>query len=101
MSIVTHSRSESHLDQLELLKADQQHIQTAYPFSASLHEREIVLGSRHVVVCDRCSGNFTNLRRSMRRTRQCRILYFEVHGDFNAAERVVNALVSAPVTPSL
>ena len=35
----------------------------------------------------------------VRRTRQCRVLYFQVHGDFNAADRTANTLVSAPVTP--
>ena len=47
LNIVTHVRSESQLEQLErpAVKKNQ--------FSASLHEREIVLGSTHVVVCDR------------------------------------------------
>ena len=39
------------------------------------------------------------LRRGLRRTRQCRVLYFEVHGDFNAADRAANVPVSASVTP--
>ena len=41
------------------------------------------------------------MRRGMRQTRQCRILYFDVHGDLNAAERVANAPESAPVTPTV
>ena len=53
LNIVTHVRSESQLDQLERLKSDQQCIEIEYQFSASLHEREFVLGSTHVVVCDR------------------------------------------------
>ena len=42
---------------------------------------------------------YTARRKGMRRTRQCRVLYFEVHGDFNAADRAANVLVSVPVTP--
>ena len=38
------------------------------------------------------------MRRGMRRTRQCRVLYLEVHGDFNA-DRAANVPVCAPVTP--
>ena len=37
----------------ERLKGDQQRIVIEYQFSASLHEREFVLGNTHVVVCDR------------------------------------------------
>ena len=70
-----------------------------YQFSASLNEREFVLGSTHVVVRDRGLNVHTAMRRGMRRTRQCRVLYFEVHGDFNAADRAANVPVSAPVTP--
>ena len=33
------------------------------------------------------------------RTRQCRVLYFEVHGDFNAAGRAANVPVSAHMSP--
>ena len=97
--IVTHLRSESQLDQFERLKEDQQRIEIEYQFGASLHEREFVLGSTHVVVCDRGLDMYTRMRRGMHRTRQCRVLYFEVHGDFNAADRAANAPVSAPVTP--
>ena len=57
LNIVTHLRSESELDQLEGLTGDQQRIVIEYQFSASLHERELVLGSRHVVVCDRSFGH--------------------------------------------
>ena len=98
LNIITHLRSESQLDQLERLKEDQQRIEIEYQFSASLHEREFVLGSTHVVVCDRGLDMYTAMRRGVRRTRQCRVLYFEVHGDFNAADRTANAPVSAPVT---
>ena len=98
-TIVPHLRSESQLDQLEPLKVDQQRIEIEFQFNASLHEREFVLGSTHVVVCDRGLVMYTKMRRGMRRTRQCRVLYFEVHGDFNAADRAANAPVSAPVTP--
>ena len=52
-----------------------------------------------MVVCDRGLDMYTKMRRGMRRTRQCRVLYFEVHCDFNAAERVMNPPVIAPVTP--
>ena len=99
LCIVTHVRSESQLDQLERLKGDQQRIEIECQFSASLHEREFVLGSTHVVLCDRGLDMYTTKRRGMRRTRQCRVLYFEVHGDFNAADRTANTPVSAPVTP--
>ena len=99
LNIVTHSRSESQLDQLERLKVDQQRIVIEYQFSASLHERELVLGSTHVVVCDRGLDMYTKMPRGKRRTRQRRVLYFEVHGDFHAADRAANAPVSAPVTP--
>ena len=97
--IVTHARSESQLDQLERLKGDRQRIELEYQFSASLHEREFVLGSTHVVVCDRGLDMHTAMRRGVHRTRQCRVLYFEVHGDFNAADRTANASVSALVAP--
>ena len=40
-------------DQLERLKGDQQRIVIEFQFNASLHEMEFVLGSTHVVVCDR------------------------------------------------
>ena len=90
LNIVTHLRSESQLDQLERLKRDQQRIVLEYLFSASLHEREFVLGSTHVVVCDRGLDMDTAMRRGMRRTRQCRVLCFEVHGDFNVADRAAN-----------
>ena len=79
------------------MQGDQQRIVIEYQFSASLHEREFVLGSTHVVVyrgLDMC----TAMRRGMRRTRQCRVLYFEVRGDFNAADRAANAPVYAPFT---
>ena len=96
LNIVTHLRSESQLDQLELLKAaDQQRIEIEYQFSASLHEREFVLGS----TCDRGLDMYTKMRREMRRTRRCRVVYFEVRGDFNAVDRAANAPMSAPVTP--
>ena len=57
-----------------------------------------------MVVCDRGLDMYTNMRRGMRWTRQCRKLYFEVHGDFNAvytnvADRAANTPVPAPVTP--
>ena len=91
LNIVTHLRSESQLDQLERLKGDQQRIVIEYQFSASLHEREFV--------CDRGLDIYTAMRRGMRRTRQCRVLYFEVHRDFNAADRAANVPVSAPVAP--
>ena len=99
LNIVTHVRSENQLDQLERLKNDLQRIEIEYQFSSSLHEREFVLGGTHVVVCDRGLDMYTRMRRAMRRTRQCRVLYFEVHGDFNAADRVANPPVIAPVTP--
>ena len=82
LNIVTHLRSESQLDQLERLKGDQQRIVIEYQFSASLNEREFVLGSTHVVVCDRGLDVYTAMRRGKFRTRQCIVLYFEVHGDF-------------------
>ena len=97
--IVTHLRSESQLDHLERLEEDQQRIEIEYQSSPNLHEREFVLGNTHVVVCDRGLDMYTKMRRGMRRTRQCRVLYFEVHDDFNAADRAANAPVSAPVTP--
>ena len=50
---VTHMGSESQLDQLERLKEEQRRIEIEYQFSASLHGREFVLGSTHVVVSDR------------------------------------------------
>ena len=99
LNIDTRVRSESQLDQLERLKAEQKHVEIEFQFSTSLHEREVVLGSRHVVVCSRGLDMFTTMRRGMRRTRQCRVLYFEVHGEVNAAERGVNVEMSAPVTP--
>ena len=45
LKIVTHLRSESQLEQFERLKEDQQRIVTEY--------QTFVLGSTHVVVCDR------------------------------------------------
>ena len=54
-----------------------------------------------MVVCNRGLDMYTKMRRGMRRTRQCRVLYFEVHGDFNAAERVINPPVITPVTPQV
>ena len=47
LNIVTHLRSESQLDEVERLKGDQQRIVIEYQFSASLHEKEFVLGSTH------------------------------------------------------
>ena len=99
LNIVTNLRLESQLDQLERLEGDQQRIVIEYQFSACLHEREFVLGSTHVVVCDRGLDMYTAMRRGARRTRQCRILYSEVHGDFNAADRAANVPVPAPVAP--
>ena len=99
LNIVTHLRSESQLDQLEGLKGAQQRIVIGYQFSASFHEREFVLGSTHVVVCDRGLDMYTAMRRGMRRTRQCRVLYFVVLGNFNAADRAANLPVYAPFTP--
>ena len=99
LNIVTHVRSECQLDLLEQLKAEQQRIEIIYHFSSSLHEWELVLGGRKVVVCDRGLDLYTKMRRSMRRTRQCRVLYFEVHGGANAAERGATAMTHAPVTP--
>ena len=99
LDIVMYVRSGNPLDQLERLKAEQKHVEIEYQFSTTLRQRELVLGSRHVVVCDRGLNMFTKMRRSMRGTRPCRVLYFEVHGDANAAERGVNVEVSAPVTP--
>ena len=93
--IVTHLRSESQLDHLERLKEDQQRIEIEYQFSASLHERELLPGSTHVVVCDRGLHMYTKMRTGMSRTRQCRVLYFEVHGDFNAADSCERAGVAA------
>ena len=61
---VTHLRSESQLDQLELLKADQQRIEIENQFSASLHERDFLLGSTHVVVCDCGLDMYTKMRKS-------------------------------------
>ena len=87
LNIVSHLRSESQLNKLERLKGDRRRIVIE------------VLGSTHVVVCDRGLDMFAAMRRGMRRTRQCRILYFEVHGDFNAADRAANVVVSAPVSP--
>ena len=55
-----------------------------------------MLGRTHVVECDRGLDMYT---KKTRRARQCIVLYFEVHGDFNAADRAANAPVSAPVTP--
>ena len=59
----------------ERLKEDQQRIEIEYQFSASLHEREFVLGSTLVVVCERGLDMCTKIRRGMRRTRQCRVLW--------------------------
>ena len=59
LCIVTHLRSESQVDQLERLKGDQQRIEIEYQFSASLDEREFVLGSTHVVECDRGLDMYT------------------------------------------
>ena len=95
LDIATRLRSESQLDHLERLKGDQQRIVIEYQFS----EREFVLGSTHVVVCDRGLDMYSAMRRGMRRTRQCRVLYFEVHCDFIAADRAANVPVSAPMTP--
>ena len=80
LNIVTHLRSKSQLDQLERLKGEQQRIVIEYQFSASLHEREFVLSSTHVVACDRGLAMYTKMRRGMRRTPQSRVLCFEVHG---------------------
>ena len=44
---------------------------------------------------------YTAMRRGMRRTRQCRILYFEAHGDFGAAGRTANVPLHAPVAPPM
>ena len=37
----------------------------------------------------------------MRRTRQCRVLYFEEHGEANAAGRGATAMTHSPVTPPM
>ena len=50
-------------------RRDQQRIEIEYDFSASLHEMD-VLGSTHVVVCDRGLDMYTTTRRGMRRTRR-------------------------------
>ena len=98
LNIVSHLRSESQLNKLERLKGDRRRI-VIEVLAQRKHEREFVLGSTHNVVCDRGLDMFAAMRRGMRRTRQCRVLYFEVHGDFNAADRAANVLVSAPVSP--
>ena len=95
--IVTHMRFESQLDQLERLMEDQQRIEIEYQVSASLHER--IRAVQHA--CCGMRYMYTAMRRGMRRTRQCRVLYFEMHGDFNAADRAPNGPVSAPVTPQV
>ena len=59
---ITHVQSASQLDQLERLKEDHQRIEIEYQFSASLHEREFVLGSMHVV-CDRGLDMYITMRR--------------------------------------
>ena len=44
LNIVTHLRSESQLEHLQKLKADQQRIVIEYQFSASLHEKGSLAG---------------------------------------------------------
>ena len=86
-------RSESQLDQPERLKSDQQHIEPPCTNGSSFWTARMLRNAIGVL------DMFTKMRRGMRRTRRCRILYFEVHGDFNAADRAAIAPVSAPATP--
>ena len=98
LCIVTHLRSESQLEQLERLKADQQRIEIEYQFSASLPEwssrwaASMLWCATVVWTCTpTCAEECTGPDR-------CREPHFEVHGDFNAADRAPNAPVPTPVT---
>ena len=94
--IVAHVRSESQLGQLERLKGPATH-RNRIPVQRK-RAREGVRAGQHA--CCGMRSRFGHVHHNAKRNASnTTVLYFEVHGDFNAADRAANAPVSAPFTP--
>lgn len=77
LTVITHQRSRRQEANLQVL-ITQAPIEIQLAYQPDLHAREFVASNGHVVVCDRGIDVYSRPHRSQRRTRLCKVHYYEL-----------------------